>query len=149
MFLPIANMLKRILIADDDPGIVDAVEMMLQFYGYTVSSTYDGNDLLKLSPAQYPDLILLDIWMSGTDGRDVCRGLKANEHTRHIPVLMISASKDIGQSAIDAGADAFLSKPFDMEHLILTIENLLNASTFAQTQPQIIADTIAAPAKMV
>lgn len=131
-------MLKRILIADDDPGIVDAVEMMLQFYGYTVSSTYDGNDLLKLSPAQYPDLILLDIWMSGVDGRDVCRALKANDQTRNIPVLMISASKDIGRSAIDAGADAFLTKPFDMEQLILTIENLIKKHAFAPTQPQLL-----------
>ncbi|MCJ8208293.1 response regulator [Mucilaginibacter sp. RS28] len=119
-------MLKRIFVADDDPGIVDAIEMMLDFYGYSFTSTYDGNDLLKLEPAQYPDLILLDIWMSGVDGRDVCRALKANEQTAQIPVLMISAGKDIGKSALEAGADAFLAKPFDMDQLIETIESLLN-----------------------
>jgi DNA-binding response OmpR family regulator len=117
---------KKILIADDDPGIVDAVEMMLSFSGYDVSSTYDGRDALKLSTEQMPDLFLLDIWMSGVDGRDICRELKENIQTRHIPVLMISASNDIHHSAIDAGADDFMTKPFDMQQLIDKIDSLLN-----------------------
>ena len=119
-------MLKKILIADDDPGIVDAVEMLLSFSGYDVSSTYDGRDALKLSNEQIPDLFLLDIWMSGVDGRDICRELKQNIQTRHIPVLMISASNDIHHSAIDAGADDFMTKPFDMQQLIDKIDSLLN-----------------------
>ncbi|NCD69588.1 response regulator [Mucilaginibacter agri] len=119
-------MLKKILIADDDPGIVDAVEMMLNFYDYDVRTTYDGRDTLKLSDEQLPDLFLLDIWMSGVDGRDICRELKASDKTRHIPVLMISASNDVGTSAHDAGADDFMTKPFDMQQLITKIENLLD-----------------------
>jgi DNA-binding response OmpR family regulator len=120
------NMLKKILIADDDPGIVDAVEMMLNFYGYDVSFTYDGRDALTLTTEQLPDLFLLDIWMSGVDGRDICRELKSKEQTRNIPVLMISASNDIHHSALDAGADDFMTKPFDMHQLIDKIENLLD-----------------------
>lgn len=116
---------KKVLIADDDPGIVDAVEMILDFYGYEVSSTYNGNEVLKLKE-NYPDVLLLDIWMSGCDGRDICRELKAKEDMRHIPVLMISASKDIRESAMQAGADDFLAKPFDMKELLSKIENLLN-----------------------
>ena len=119
-------MLKKILIADDDPGIVDAVEMMLSFSGYDVSTTYDGRDALNLSSEQLPDLFLLDIWMSGVDGRDICRELKESEQTRHIPVLMISASNDIHHSALDAGADDFMTKPFDMQQLINKIDSLLN-----------------------
>jgi DNA-binding response OmpR family regulator len=119
------NMPKKVLIADDDPGIVDAVEMILDFYGYEVSSTYNGNEVLKLQE-NYPDLLLLDIWMSGCDGRDICRELKAKDDMRHIPVLMISASKDIRESAMQAGADDFLAKPFDMKELLSKIENLLN-----------------------
>jgi DNA-binding response OmpR family regulator len=120
------NMLKKILIADDDPGIVDAVEMMLNFYGYDVSFTYDGRDALTLTTDQLPDLFLLDIWMSGVDGRDICRELKSREQTRNIPVLMISASNDIHLSALDAGADDFMTKPFDMQQLIDKIEDLLD-----------------------
>jgi len=117
------NMQKRILIADDDPGIVDAVEMILDFHGYQVSSTYNGTDVLALK--EYPDVLLLDIWMAGCDGRDICRALKSNNDTMNIPVLMISASKDIQQSAMESGANDFLAKPFDMHELIQRIENLL------------------------
>ncbi|MBS7564640.1 response regulator transcription factor [Mucilaginibacter sp. Bleaf8] len=121
---------KRIMIADDDPGIVDAIEMMLDFYGYDVSSTYNGTDVLALK-GNYPDLFLLDIWMSGCDGRDICKALKANDDTRSIPVLMISASKDIKQSALDAGADGFIAKPFDMDELLSKIETLAEKCTQA------------------
>ncbi|WDF55684.1 response regulator transcription factor [Mucilaginibacter sp. KACC 22063] len=127
-------MLKRILIADDDPGIVDAVEMMLSFYDYQVSSTYDGNEVTDLVPELNPDLILLDIWMSGVDGRDVCHKLKNNPATSGIPVLMISASKDIAASAIDSGADGFIAKPFDMDDLITKIEDLLHREGEIQQQ---------------
>lgn len=119
---------KRILIADDDPGIVDAVEMMLDFYGYHVSSTYNGAEVLTLQD-NYPDVLLLDIWMSGCDGRDICKELKAKAETQSIPVLMISASKDIRQSALEAGADDFLAKPFDMQELLNKIERLLTNSS--------------------
>ena len=122
---PITNMPKRIYIADDDPGLVDAVQMMLDYYGYQVHYTYNGADLLDLK-GNFTDLILLDIWMSGTDGRDVCRALKARPDLQSIPVMMISASRDVTQSAMDAGADAFLAKPFDMDQLISRIEHLLD-----------------------
>ena len=121
---------KRIFIADDDPGIVDAVEMILDFHGYEVSSTYNGTDVLTL--AEYPDLLLLDIWMSGCDGRDICRALKSDKDRMHIPVLMISASKDISQSAMDSGANGFLAKPFNMDELLSKIETLLPNSATAE-----------------
>ena len=105
---------KKILIADDDPGIVDAIEMMLEFEGYEVTSTPDGSTVLQLND-ELPDLLLLDIWMSGEDGRDICKKLKSNEATRHLPILMISASRDIRESAMDSGADDFLAKPFEMK----------------------------------
>jgi len=118
-------MSKKILIADDDQGIVDAVQMMLEFSGYDVAFTYNGKDVMELKQPDLPDLILLDIWMSGVDGRDVCRKLKEHEQTRHIPVLMISASKNVAGSVMEVGADGFLPKPFDMDQLINKIEELL------------------------
>jgi DNA-binding response OmpR family regulator len=118
---------KHILIADDDPGIVDAIRMMLDFEGYDVSTTLNGADVLHVKD-ELPDLLLLDIWMSGEDGRDICRQLKKQEHTRHIPVLMISASKDIQSSALEAGADDFLAKPFEMDMLLDKIDRLLRKS---------------------
>jgi DNA-binding response OmpR family regulator len=115
-------MSKKIIIADDDPGILDAVGIMLEFEGYEVECRPDCTALLNMeSESEFPDLLLLDIWMSGTDGRDVCRYLKQKESTSKIPILMISASKDIERSAIEAGADDFLAKPFEMDHLLQKI----------------------------
>lgn len=114
---------KKIMIADDDPGIVDAVEMMLEFEGYIVTSTVDGATVLDMKE-ELPDLLLLDIWMSGEDGRDICKKLKSENITKNIPVIMISASRDIKDSAMAAGADDFLAKPFEMDELIKRIELL-------------------------
>lgn len=108
------------MIADDDPGIVDAVEMLLEFEGYEVTSTVDGTTVLDMKE-ELPDLLLLDIWMSGEDGRDICKKLKETELTRDIPVIMISASRDVRDSAIAAGADDFLAKPFEMDELLKKI----------------------------
>jgi DNA-binding response OmpR family regulator len=116
---------KKIMIADDDPGIVDAVEMLLEFEGYEVTSTIDGSTVLNMTD-ELPDLLLLDIWMSGEDGRDICKKLKQLESTKNIPVIMISASRDIKDSAIAAGADDFLAKPFEMNELLKKISLLVS-----------------------
>lgn len=116
---------KKIMIADDDPGIIDALCMMLEFEGYEVSCTVDGATVKDLKD-DYPDLLVLDIWMSGQDGREICRFLKSDAATKGIPVLMISASKDIRQSALDSGADDFLAKPFEMDDLLGKVDYLLH-----------------------
>jgi DNA-binding response OmpR family regulator len=67
---------------------------------------------------------MLDIWMSGYDGRDICRQLKNDPEFSKIPILMISASRDIRQSAIDAGANDFMEKPFEMDSLLNKVEVL-------------------------
>lgn len=118
---------KKIFIADDDEAIVDATTMMLEFMGYDVSHTLNGA-AVESALSDKPDLLLLDIWMSGIDGRDVCRQIKANPETMDIPVLMISASREIRESAMESGANDFLAKPFDMNVLIDKIENLTSKS---------------------
>ncbi|MBW4889816.1 response regulator transcription factor [Mucilaginibacter sp. HMF5004] len=115
---------KRIILADDDPGILDAIRILLEFEGYQVTCVAAGEKLLTLE-TDLPHLILLDIWMSGIDGRDICRQLKQKENTRKLPIILISASKDIENSAIAAGADDFVSKPFEMDHLIAKIEQYI------------------------
>ena len=113
--------MKRIMIADDDLAILDSVGIMLEFEGYDVKSTPNGATLLTMED-ELPDLLLLDIWMSGTDGRDICKHLKEKASTRGIPIVMVSASRDIERSAIAAGADDFLAKPFDINDLLAKIE---------------------------
>ncbi|WP_316801811.1 PleD family two-component system response regulator [Pedobacter nototheniae] len=116
---------KKILIADDDEGIVDAVTMILEVMGYEVEFTYDGGTVIDAVKGK-PDLIMLDIWMSGHDGRDICKALKNNPDYKEIPILMISASRDIRQSALDAGANDFMEKPFEMDSLLNKVNLLLN-----------------------
>ncbi len=116
---------KKILVADDDQGIVDAIKLMLETVGYDVATTVDGETVLKLKE-ELPDLLLLDIWMSGQDGRDICRYLKGREDTKRIPVIMISANKDTETIAKQVGADDFVSKPFEMDELLEKIERLVN-----------------------
>ncbi len=115
------------MIADDDAAIVDAIAMMLEYEGYQVSSYVDGAIIPQMNK-EFPDLLLLDIWMSGTDGRDICKELKKTENIRNIPVIMISASRDIEGSAYEAGADDFLAKPFEMDELLQKIEKHISLS---------------------
>jgi DNA-binding response OmpR family regulator len=112
---------KKILIADDDPGILDALQMMLEDSGYDVRTTLFGQEIIDMDH-DFPDLFLLDIWMSGIDGRNICKHLKSQDITTHIPVIMISANKDVQTLAKECGANDFLAKPFQMEKLLMMIE---------------------------
>lgn len=117
--------LKKIFVADDDPDILDILEMMLQTRGYMVSVSSNANELFDYSQDQLPDLVLLDIWMSGLDGRDICARLKENNLTKHIPVLFISANSNIKAITKEYNADGYIAKPFDMHMLLNTVSDML------------------------
>lgn len=104
----------RILIVDDIPGTIEALAIVLS-PDYELSIATNGPDALKIVETDSPDLILLDIVMPGMDGFEVCARLKANEATRNIPVIFITAktaSEDIVKG-LEAGAYYYLTKPFD------------------------------------
>lgn len=105
------------MIAEDDDGITDAMKIMLEMNGYAVETTVDGQTVQDMKE-NLPDLLLLDVWMSGMDGRQVCRYLKAQALTKDIPIIIISAGRDIDKSARAAGANDFLAKPFEMDDLL-------------------------------
>ncbi len=115
------DMKTKILVADDDPAILDAIKMMLEFCDYDVDTIDDGA-VIKILRQKKPKLLLLDIWMSGIDGRDICKKLKGLKETRDIPVILISASRDIERSSREAGANDFIAKPFEMNELLTKIE---------------------------
>jgi len=114
-------MKHKILIADDDPGIRDIFNIVLAKAGYDIEVKDDANEIFK-NKFRIPDLFLIDRLLSGVDGLDVCRHLKTNEQTQQIPVIMVSASPDIGVLAVKAGADDFVEKPFDLAYLLEVIE---------------------------
>jgi CheY-like chemotaxis protein len=113
---------KRILVVDDDEGIVDALSLMLEEYGYKVSATLRGEEAYQKVDKFNPDLIFLDILMSGADGRIICQKLKSNTKTKSIPIVMISAHPSAKRHALKVGADGFLAKPFETEELISLAE---------------------------
>lgn len=118
---------KKILVADDDPAIVESTSLILSESGYDVDSTVNGETIYKMEK-DMPDLLLLDIWMSGQDGREICKYLKKKENTKHIPIILISASRDIAGSAKDAGSDDFITKPYDMYDLLSKVEKYIGSA---------------------
>jgi two-component system alkaline phosphatase synthesis response regulator PhoP len=117
----------RILVVDDDEGIIEVVQIVLESEGYEVQTSMNG-DFLQHLPEHLPDLILLDVLLSGNDGRVICKSLKSNSITRHIPVIMLSAHSDASKVADGSGADDFLEKPFDVDVLIAMVAKHLSAS---------------------
>lgn len=118
--LMIKDMHKKILVVDDDPDILDATQFILEDTGYQVTTTEKGEDVENLHTANnhLPDLIILDVLLSGKDGRIICKQLKDHQKTKQIPVLMISAHPDAKRTSLEAGANAFLAKPFEIDDLL-------------------------------
>lgn len=119
-------MSKNVLICDDDPGILDVVKIVLYEKGYHVVAVKNGEELNRALQESHPDLILLDLWMPGISGEVVTKKLKKDDKTKHIPIIVVSARTDTEETAIKSGADGFLLKPFDIEHLETIVEKHLH-----------------------
>jgi DNA-binding response OmpR family regulator len=106
--------MKRIIIVDDDPGIQYAFTVIFDPKLYEVIVYPNGKSVLT-NQYPIPDLFILDKQLSGVDGLDICRFLKSQPQTSHIPVIMLSASPNIHMYAREAGADDALEKPFSVQ----------------------------------
>src|ERR1700680_4531160 len=109
-------MKKRILVVDDSPAILDVIVLALEAEGYEVSTSLTGACFRQME-RNPPDLILLDVLLSGEDGGEICQRLKSDEQTRHIPVILLSAHAGLWETARKCGADDFLVKPFHLTEL--------------------------------
>lgn len=118
-------MKSKILIIDDETAILNALQIFLEQEGYDVEAVEKYENFLDGKHANLPDLIILDIILLDEDGREIAKRLKASTHTKHIPIIMISAHPNAATTSLKAGADAFLPKPFDIEDLLDTITKLL------------------------
>jgi CheY-like chemotaxis protein len=112
---------KKILIVDDDPDIVLALATMLEDAGYVVVTTDESGCLEHFHERDLPNMILLDMLLSGLDGREIARQLKGQSTTQHIPILMLSAHPSAEQEAKAAGAGDFLAKPFELDELLAKV----------------------------
>ena len=113
------------MVVDDDPIVGDVFKIIFEEAGYGVQLQPDGSELLNNNFSK-PDLFLIDKLLSGTNGLDICRHLKSQKATQHIPVVMISASPGIAMQSREAGADDYIEKPFDREHLLLVVKKNLS-----------------------
>lgn len=118
--------MPKVLVVDDDIDILDAITLILGEEGYEVESTADGKETYVKASYFKPDVIVLDMLLSGVDGRDICKILKGDTATRNIPVVMTSAHPSAKTNAITCGANGFLSKPFDVDDLLKNIKEHLD-----------------------
>ena len=116
---------KKILVVDDEPDILEFLQVILEEEGYAVLTSDKGDFLEQLHTGALPDLILVDVLLSGKDGRAIVKHLKSQEETKHIPVIMFSAHPSAEQTAREAGAEDFLAKPFDIDKLLAKVANYL------------------------
>ena len=124
----------RILVVDDEIYIVHILDFSLGMEGYEVVTALDGEQALEKAKADRPDLIVLDIMMPKLDGYETCKLLKADEATKHIPVILLSAKgRNVDQKiGFEVGADDYITKPFSPRKLVERINAILGQSSQQQ-----------------
>lgn len=129
----------RILFAEDDPGVREALARALRFEGYDVQTASDGGEALELVGENPPDVLVLDVMMPFVDGLSVCR--RVREKYRQLPILMLTARHEISDrvAGLDAGADDYLAKPFALDELLARIRALLRRTTASGNEQSISA----------
>jgi len=115
----------HILIIDDNEDILFMLKAMLEMKGFNITPKDSPENIELFIETISPDLILMDMLLSGADGREVCKKIKMNKSIAHIPIIMISALPDADVSCLEAGTDYFLGKPFEMTDLFNTVEKAL------------------------
>jgi len=121
-----------ILVLDDDPDICIMIKMVLDYYGYDAMDADNEENARKIILSNHVDLLIMDMLLSGVDGTDICRQLKQDKETSSIPILMFSAHPTAKETCLAAGADDFISKPFEMNDLIDKISFFLERKKISQ-----------------
>jgi DNA-binding response OmpR family regulator len=115
----------KILVIDDDVDLLEIVKLLLERSDFIVNTLSPISTIQSGINSFNPDLILLDVSLNGSDGRDLCKKLKQNKNTLTIPIIMFSADSGVEKSAYLAGADDFISKPFEVSEILRRINQLL------------------------
>jgi len=120
--------MKKILVVEDDSDILEAVQMVLINQGYAAKGISKGEETYQKVTDYKPDAIIMDLLLSGADGGVICKNLKQNKMTHHIPIIMISAHPLAGEAAKKCGAESFVAKPFSLIDLLKAVERCTGKS---------------------
>lgn len=120
--------MPKILIVDDQPELLEMIRAGLSLAGYKVRTAPDGQAALQAAAQFWPDLVIMDVNMSGLSGAALCAQLRQLAGTRQVPILLISAmaTAEQLQATLQAGAREYLRKPFEIGHLLQRVDALLS-----------------------
>lgn len=113
---------KRVLVCDDDLGVTEVIQIILEENGYDVKIMQNGKGIEKKVLDYKPDIILLDIWMPGIGGKEITKLIKQSPTINHIPIIIASALNDASKISEEIGAQGYLPKPFELNHLLELIK---------------------------
>lgn len=116
----------RVLIIDDDLAIGEMLKTLLEFNNYKAAVSDKPLQAKQNILKQKADVVILDVRLSGVDGTEVCAALKKDEEIANVPILMMSALTGAEQTCKRAGADGFISKPFEMDDLLKTLQEVMS-----------------------
>jgi two-component system cell cycle response regulator len=133
------TMLAKVLVVDDEKGVRDLLHSFLKATGYQAIMASNGEEAIELAKSESPNAILLDVKMPGIDGVETCRRLRAEEQTRYIPVIMVTAFGTTETEATDAGADDFVNKPFELKDLAIRIKSVLSIGHITDQAERLMA----------
>jgi DNA-binding response OmpR family regulator len=134
----IHTLADTVLVVDDDRNIREVLHNYFTLKGYEVLLAANGEQALKLAQCEIPKAILLDINMPGIDGMEICRRLRADEKTRLIPIVLITAYGATKAEASDAGADDIIYKPFDMRDLSIRLKSVIRVGHIANPSERLM-----------
>ena len=117
----------KLLLVEDDPALSELLEFRFANEGYEVRTTADGDEALMMAREELPDLIILDWMIEGTSGIEVCRQLRRDRESAHVPIIMLTAreGEDERVRGLDTGADDYLTKPFSPRELLARVSAVL------------------------
>jgi len=130
----------RILVIDDEKDLIELVRYNLEKEGFLVRAAKDGESGLSAANKELPDLIVVDLMLPGVDGLDVCRSLRSDKRTAHIPIIMLTAKSAESDRilGLELGADDYVTKPFSPRELVARVKAILRRTSAPQTPSEVI-----------
>ncbi|MBB3066172.1 MULTISPECIES: response regulator transcription factor [Limibacillus] len=120
---------KRVLLAEDEPNIVESLTFLFARAGFIVTTEMDGQAALEAALTDSPDVMILDVMLAGLDGFEILRRLRADKRGQHLPVIMLTAKgqREDRETAFECGANLYITKPFSNAEVIAAVERLAGA----------------------